>query len=548
LKAIAAATVALAPVHLHAAQVRLDRADPTITEQALPQPAPESRNGIQEAQGGPPIPTVSRVEQVTGTVAAVTVTGAHGIDPARFADVITPVIGRELTRSDLRDLAGAVARVVRAQGYPFATASIEPQAMSNGVLRVTVDQGRIDAVRVIGARNAAADALLVQMLANRQPLTRATLEKALLLVGDIPGVRVKDTRYVKQDGFGILLVTIERDRASAYAQVDNRGSDEVGPVRSTVLASVRGLAGDGDELGIIVANTPIQPDEFAFVRLRYSAPVDAAGSVLSASASYGRSNPGASLAALNVVGRSGDVAVAYSRPLLRRRAQSLWSSLEFRAVSIEQMLAGRLLRNDRLATLTGSLNGFAGVAGGVARGDVSLVAGLPLSGVTRAGDARTSRADGDARFVTLGYQVEWTTKVTRQLTLALSSAGQVASRPLLATAEIGLGGPGYARGYDYAERTGDNGIMGSAELRADTGRVLPGVIDRTQVYGFVDGGVVGNLREGRGGGALTSTGFGLRGGTGRWDGMVEVALPLNKDRFDARNRSPRLSLRLSRSF
>jgi hemolysin activation/secretion protein len=386
------------------------------------------------------------------------------------------------------------------------------------------------------------------MLATRMPVSQAMLERALLLVGDIPGVRVKDTRYLRQDGFGILLVTIERDRASAYAQVDNRGSDEVGPVRSTVLASLRGLANDGDELGLIVANTPVQPDEFAFARLRYSAPVDDAGSILAASTSFGRSNPGASLAALNVIGRSKDVAVSYSRPLLRRRTQSMWSSFEFRAVAIEQMLAGRILRNDRLATLTGSLNGFAGIAGGVTRADVSLAAGLPLSGVSRQGDPRISRADGDGRFVAIRYEVEWTKKVARQLMLVLSSVGQAASRPLLATAEIGLGGPSYGRGYDYAERTGDKGIMGSAELRLDAGRVLRGVVDRTQLYGFVDGGTVGNLRNGRGGGTLASTGFGLRAGTGRWDSMVEVALPLNEDRFDTRDRSPRLSLRLSRSF
>jgi hypothetical protein len=30
--------------------------------------------------------------------------------------------------------------------------------------------------------------------------------------------------------------------------------------------------------------------------------------------------------------------------------------------------------------------------------------------------------------------------------------------------------------------------------------------------------------------------------------MIEVAIPLNADRFDTRNRRPRLSFRLSRSF
>ena len=68
-------------------------------------------------------------------------------------------------------LATAIAGVVRARGYPFATASIGAQAMAGGVLRVTVQPGKIDAVRVIGAANAAADAILVGALTGGRPVT-----------------------------------------------------------------------------------------------------------------------------------------------------------------------------------------------------------------------------------------------------------------------------------------------------------------------------------------------------------------------------------------
>ena len=71
-----------------------------------------------------------------------------------------------------------LAGVVRSRGFPFATASIEPQSLAGGVLRVTVDQGRIDAVRVVGARNASADALLVRILATRRPVTQAAASRS----------------------------------------------------------------------------------------------------------------------------------------------------------------------------------------------------------------------------------------------------------------------------------------------------------------------------------------------------------------------------------
>ena len=72
-----------------------------------------------------------------------------------------------------------------------------------------------------------------------------------------------------------------------------------------------------------------------------------------------RSNPGAALAPLDVVGRSGDLSVSYTRALVRTRARSLWGQAELRAVTVTQTLRGARLRRDRLATATASLNGQA---------------------------------------------------------------------------------------------------------------------------------------------------------------------------------------------
>ena len=529
------------------AQVRLDRADPTITEQALPRPVPAAPIAPATVTTlSPPVdaPAVTAVPRVA---TAIVVDGNHAVSAAAFADVLVPFLGHDLTATDLRRLAGAVAGAARQAGYPFATATIGAQEMRGGVLHVTLDEGRIAAVRIIGAKNALADRLLTRALVTDGPVRRSTLERAIMLVGDIPGLVVKDSRYVRQDGFGILLVTVTEDRAAAYGQVDNRGSAEVGPIRATMLASYRDAVQAGDELGLVVASTPVQPSEFAFVRGRYTAPVGADGGTLTVSGSFGRANPGGLLKPLDVIGHSVDAAVAYAHPLIRTRARSLVAGIELRALKSDLTLLGTTLRNDRLSTVTASLGGTTRVGPGTVRGELQLVGGLPLDGVTRQGDRRTSRADGDARFATVGYTVEWTAPLADRLSLALASSGQLASRPLLATAEIGVGGPGFGRAYDYAERTGDQGVLGSAEVRLDLGRVSP-IVDRCQLYGIVGGGHVDNLRGGVGGGSLLSGGGGVRLGHGPLDGMIELAFPLNQDRIDTGNRRPRLSFRLSRSF
>jgi hemolysin activation/secretion protein len=545
---VATGLATLACTGTASAQTRLDRADPSVVERALPAArSTKPADPVAPPADAPPLVAVEPIT-VTNVVQAIAIDGRGSIPASAFADVIQRSVGRRLLRAQLTDLVAAVADVARRRGFVFATASVEPQPMTQDVLHVTLNEGRIDAVRVIGAKNAVADRILTKALVTGRGVRRRDLEKAMALVGNLPGVTVKGSQFLRQNGFDILLVTIAYDPASLYAQIDNRGSREIGPVRGTILANLRNVAQAGDEIGVIGSFTPVNPSEFAFVRARYSAPVDAVGSSLSVSASYGRSNPGAALKPLDIVGQSVDVGIAYARPILSSRMQSLSAVVELRSLRTDQTLSGVQIRNDRLTTLTSSLQGMANLGFGILRGEAAAVAGVPLPGVTREGDPLASRIDGDARFFAANYLVDLTMKLSGRTSLVVASSGQLATRPLLATVEIGAGGPAFGRAYDYAERTGDQGILGSAEIRTDLGPVLDRRIDRVQLFGFVDGGVVGNLRCGSGGGALLSTGLGARLGIGKIDGAIEIALPINADRFDTHDRSPRISFRLARSF
>lgn len=529
------------------AQEQLNRADPSIISRSLPRPAPTMPSDNPVVAPGPR--SVPSDPQIAPRLArAIVVEGGDEIARDRFRNSLAGYIGRNLSSDDLKALSRAVADVARQAGYPFASAWIEPQAMADGVLHVRLDAGALTAVRVIGHANALADRILTRALVTGRPVRRMELERAILLVGDIPGVTVKESKYLRQDGFGILLVTIEEDRLSAYAQVDNRGSKEVGPIRTTVIGNARHLLTAGDEASLILANTPIEPSEFVFVRGRYTAPVDANGATLSLSASYGLANPGASLAPLDVTGETVDASVFYSKPIVRSREHSLWATVEIRGLRSDQTLRDFPLRSDSVATLTGAVNGTMRAGAGILRGGLRVTDGLPLPGVSHEGDAMISRRDGDARFVVVSYAAEWVAPLSRKVSLALGSEAQLASRPLLATFELGVGGPGFGHAYDYAERTGDNGVLGSGEIRFDLGHVAAPVVDRVELYASVDGGYVANLRGGTGGGALLSTAAGARVSRGRLSGMLEVALPLNRDRFDTGNRDPRVSFRLARVF
>ncbi|MGJ3629492.1 POTRA domain-containing protein [Sphingomonas sp. MMS24-JH45] len=122
-----------------------------------------------------PRPVVADATQV-GMVRAITVDGQDRLPPSTFAHVIARAVGQEMTRADLTALAGAIAEAARTRGYPFATAQVPPQRVADGILRVTLDLGRIDAVRVVGARSIAADRDLGETLTTGAPVRRQELD------------------------------------------------------------------------------------------------------------------------------------------------------------------------------------------------------------------------------------------------------------------------------------------------------------------------------------------------------------------------------------
>jgi hemolysin activation/secretion protein len=332
----------------------LDRADPTIVQRQRPTEATTAE---------PAAPRPHRRARPTDAVGpgsvlvgAVRVVGADGIPPEAFAPAFAPYLGRRFDPEGLRRLAGAIADVARTQGYVFATASIPPQKVASGILRIAVDLGHIDDVRVIGTDNAALRRML-GVLADGTPMRTDRLERQLLIAGDIPGIRIGRTSFAREGDRGVLIVRATEDRAAMNLVLDNRGSHEIGPERLRTSTDFRGLLSSGDELTIETINTPFQPREFTLIGANYTMLLGNAGTDLTVGGFYGRSRPAGVLRGRNIQGRSIAGSITATHPLLRSRRASLWLSGEFDSREIVQDQRGSRLRTDRLTTATTTLSG-----------------------------------------------------------------------------------------------------------------------------------------------------------------------------------------------
>ncbi|WP_375422008.1 ShlB/FhaC/HecB family hemolysin secretion/activation protein [uncultured Sphingomonas sp.] len=528
-----------------AAQTVLDRVDPSKVELDAP--------GVPLRVDDPGVDIGSATAATASTldrsviVGAITIAGLERLHAADFADVIMAHVGRTLTPADLARLTDLIAERARTRGYVFAQATIPPQSVTAGVLRVALDEGRIDELRIRGADNRAVRAALSPLVGSG-PVTIDALERRLLIAGDIDGMWLRRSQFVREGGRGVLVVDLVRDRVVATVGLDNSGSRAIGPIQGDLTVRYSQLFADDDIITLTALATPAEPREFGYARLRYGKRIAADGTEIAASVSYSRALPGSYLRSREIEGRSWTAGLNMLHPLLRRRQTSLWVEGSVGIRTVEQSRAGIQVRRDRLTVARVGTYGFAATPGGRVRTGVTFSQGLGLFDATRRGDPLASRSDAGGQFSSVALSASWTMTPIGGFSAQVDLASQVAARPLLVSEETGLGGGSFLRGYDYSERIGDNAAMASLELRYDLAKAV-GPLIRPQAYGFLDGGVVRNLHGGSGGGSLFSAGAGLRTAVTRTaTADLNVAVPLSGIRYDSGDRTPLVSFRLTKRF
>lgn len=529
-----------------AAQDALDRTNPA-QQVERERPMVEVEEAVRiEIQSVLDMPASTR-EGAGLAVGAIVIDGLVALDRGDFAAAIELFAGRTLDRAELRGLTDAIVDHARARGYVLATAWIPEQALEGGVLRVTVDEGGIDAIRIEGTDDPAVRRQLDRLLAIR-PLTLAALQREVLLADDISGVWIRKTRFERDGGRRILVVDARREDVGGSVLLASDGTKPVGPFRARIDLDANGLISPRDQVDLSFSTIPIDPDELAFFSARYSVVVNDAGTLIGGFGSWSRTKPGAYLAARELLGEAWQGGVRMRHPLMRSQRRSLWLEASAEVQDLRQDSFGTLARHDRIALARLGFYGFGPLVGGTLQGRATVSQGLDILGATALGDPLASRRDGGPGFTTFAWWLNWRRALAARVSLSLAASGQLSTDPLLVGENFVLGGNAFLRGYDFGQAIGDQGAAGVGELRYDWPRAL-GAVEHLQLYAFADGGVVTNLAGGGESTSLASGGGGLRADVTRTlDLDLEVAVPLTEPRYDTNDRSPRINVRVSQSF
>ncbi len=472
------------------------------TRAKKPAPLP---GGVSPAVGGDTRPMFR--------LAGVAVEGATALPRDAIAATYQAYLGKTVSLADLATIASRISDLYRAAGYHLSRAIVPPQDVKDGRIRIRVIEGRIVDIVVNGERTAQFGLrAMLDPIAADSPSRRATLERALLLVNDLPGVRIADTA-IEEIGTGsgrfrLIVTTVTWQNYTALG-LDNRGTDAIGPLQSYFASSFNSSLVGGDTLGVNLSTIPDTPIELGFGRLFYNAPVGNDGARLGFVGSYGEQRPGDDRAAIDTVDRSGTFDLRGSIVPLRSRDQTLWLSAAFGIGEFyEDTMFGPNYRDHiRAASLTADyqlhdwLNGWN-------YWTVTARQGVPILGASEKDDPLLSRSDGSGTFSKLALFYTRYQPLSDIWSVKLSFAGQLVSTALLASEEFYLGTP-FGRGFWGAEISGDNGVGGSIELRFD--QVLKSdFLKGYQLYGYVDRTEAWNFHSNGEGLSLTLAGAGVR--------------------------------------
>lgn len=477
-------------------------------------------------------------------VNAIAIEGLDLIDQSVFASTIEQTAGLRLDRDQLAALTQQIADLARDQGYIFASAYIPEQDTDLGILRVRVDEGRVDEIRISGDERDAVEVrkMLVSLIGTQA--TRASIERRLLLVNDLPGLYVREPTFLREDGLNILSLEVGRRDNAGRVAVNNYGTENFGPVRAAVTTDFYRLLDISDHLETSLRINPLEPSELLYAGAEYSIDLNDQGLRADIAASAGKTDTSYSFA--NITGDSIYANAALTYPLMRSRAASVWGTLSASHLDIRRRSRGQVYRNDVTTILTAELTGRFKFIGGWFDLGGQYSQGIDALGATQVRDPAQAATIADGIFSKAELFASWRGELTKKLRLNLSARGQLASGKLPFSQELSIGGAYTVRGFDFSEVNGENGGYALAELSYSVRRPWEWM-QSIEAYAFIDGGYVRNLGDRRGG-TLISAGPGLRADTGSIDLEVEAALPVNRDRESSGDRSPKWNVSLGLDF
>ena len=386
--------------------------------------------------------------------------------------LLTDFVDQELSLSDLLRAAEVINRYYRDHGYFVARAYIPEQDIKDGIVEIIVLEGKVDriSVKTIGdvrLHESIVEDTLKSALTTGGLIHKDKLERGLLLLNDLPGVKVTSV-LSPGSKVGTSLLTTEvtqGPRLTGNVDFDNYGNKFSGAMRVGAGINLNDALGRGDQISLRVTDS----SGLRHGRVAYQTLVGTSGLKMGGAYSAMNYDLCCDFAPLNAHGSAQVASANAFYPIIRGMEFSLYGIAfydhrHFLNSTIEGTTSDKKVDIGRIG-LQGDGRDFV-LGGGMNSFDLTLHNGnVNLNGLPadRVADSTTAATNGS--YQKFSYSLVRLQKIADRLSFYTAFSGQIASKNLDTSEKISLGGPMGVRAYPQGEAFSDEIMLLNLELR-----------------------------------------------------------------------------------
>jgi hemolysin activation/secretion protein len=427
---------------------------------------------------------------VSFTLTDVTVVGANAIDKAQLAATWQASRSKTVTNQDIATIGGQIAQLYADSGYELVSIQVPAQTFADGKAVIAVTEGYVAGITIEG-NTADSDITLLKTYAANiiadRPLRKATLERYILLMNDIPGLKVGSRFEAAPDQPGTvrLVLSILQKRFEWGAQVNNLGTSELGNTQATVVGAVNNLFQEGDQTQLTVG-VPADFQRYQYAGLSQREPIGHNGAYVQLGFGYLHTDPIDTLF-------SGDATIAsttFNYPIIRSVTQNLIGSVGVDMLNSNSAFLGEALANERTRSIRLSA---VYTLDDTWRGSNTASATLS-QGVDALGARRGNIAYGGPTYTKFSALLTRDQLLPWDVILHAKIQGQYAPNHLPSSEQYLFGGPYIGRGFDVAFLSGDRGVgIGLEVSHVIPSSWRPDFLSGSEAFTFVDWGEAVNV-------------------------------------------------------
>ncbi|HHF1670048.1 TPA: ShlB/FhaC/HecB family hemolysin secretion/activation protein [Haemophilus influenzae] len=387
-----------------------------------------------------------------------------------LAHILKNYVGKEVSLSDLSNLANEISEFYRNNNYLVAKAILPPQEIEQGTVKILLLKGNVGEIRL--QNHSALSNKFVSRLSNTTVNTsefilKDELEKFALTMNDVPGVNTGlQLSAGKKVGEANLLIKInDAKRFSSYVSVDNQGNKYTGRYRLAAGTKVNNLTGWGDELKLDLLSS--NQANLKNARIDYSSLIDGYSTRFGVTANYLHYKLGGNFKSLQSQGHSHNLGAYLLHPTIRTPNFRLSTKVSFNHQNLrDEQQAVNVKQKRKINSLTVGIDGSWNlIKDGTTYFSLSTLFGNLANQTNEKRHYTPEDFQPKSHFTVYNYRLSHEQILPKSFAFNIGINGQFADKNLESSQKILLGGLSGVRGHQAGAASVDEGHLIQTEFK-----------------------------------------------------------------------------------